>query len=292
MDCIKDLLRPGSLGEALGILARDPSVIPFAGGTDVFVKLRKTKPDNVSLMSLAGISDLRGISFKEDGSVRIGALTTFTELSSDPVIAEELPMLKTAALSMGGPQIRNVATIGGNICNGAVSADSAPSLLALDAELLIRSRDGERRIPARDFYLGPGKTVLRPGELLIEIVIPPRTQSFGGVYKKFAARKAMDLAILSVAAVCSVDEDGVIKNAAVALGVAAPTPIRCPMAERMLKGKILSDDLAAEAGEAALKEASPRGSARASKRYRSALIKELTARALLEAYKTAGGNIK
>lgn len=292
MYSVKELYRPASLDEALALLKNDPSVTPLAGGTDVLVKMRKARSKDVCLLSLLGLTELNGIVKKEDGSIEIGSLTTFTELGRNSLIEEELPALKTAALSMGGPQIQNVATIGGNICNGAVSADSAPSLFALDAELVLVTADGQRQIPIADFYLGPGRVDRREGEILKTIIIPSRGEKSGCAYIKFATRKAMDLAILGAASSVKLDSDGRILEAAIALGVAAPTPIRCPGAEAALKGQFLSDALIAKIGDLAVSDASPRDSWRASKRYRQALIRTLSGRAVKEAYEMAGGEMR
>lgn len=291
MYSVKDLLRPSNLEEALQMMKDHPEAMPLAGGTDVVVKMRKKAPKDVVLLSVAKIGEMKGIELLGDGTVSIGAASTFTEIAESPVINRFYPMLKTAALAMGGPQIQNVATIGGNVCNGAVSADSAPSLFALDARLVLRTADNERIIPIHEFYLGPGRVGRKEGELLVRILIQPKEQKFGGVYRKFATRKAMDLAILGVAGCVSIGDDDLISQASIALGVAAPTPIRCPEAEAYLIGKKPEPEVLKEVGELALKAANPRDSWRASKRYREALIKELSGRVIRDAYELAGGKI-
>jgi len=290
MYSVKELYRPASLEEALKTLKENPDASLLAGGTDVLVKLRKKKPENVKLISISQLSELKGTGLLDDGTIAIGPCTTFTEIGNDPVIREKIPMLAHAALSMGGPQIQNVATIGGNVCNGAVSADSAPSLFALDAQIVLRTSEGERTTGIEDFYLGPGKVKKNPDEIMVKILIPPRGRRFGCRYIKFSTRKAMDLAILGAAAAVTLEDDKeVIRKAALALGVAAPVPVRCKTAEAYLQGKTLTKEVIEEAGRLALTEANPRDSWRASKRYREALIKELSGRALEAAYKCAGG---
>jgi len=291
MYSVEKLYRPSSVEEALDILDKDPGTLPLAGGTDVIVTMRKKRPKNVKLLSLAGIEQLKGVFKMADGTVSIGPMTSFTGIAGDPIIQQKYPMLATAALSMGGPQIQNVATIGGNVCNGAVSADSAPSLFALDARIVLQSVSSERIVAIEDFYLGPGKVAKEKNELMTRILIPPHESFFGGTYIKFSTRKAMDLAILGTAATCTIDEKQKICKVTIALGVAAPTPIRCPKAEAFLTGKLLDRDMLEEAGRLAVLEASPRDSWRASKRYRTGLIQELTGRALEEAYRRAGGRI-
>lgn len=287
MDAINVLYEPDSLRDALLYMAGNPGTIPLAGGTDVLVKLRKNRPEGVTLMSLNKLEALRGIAVRGDGAVEIGPLTTFTDLTESPVIASRCPALATAASVMGGPQIRNAATIGGNICNGAVSADSAPSLFAFEAELLLRSEGQERLVSIEDFYLGPGKVDRKDDELLTAIILPPHKARTGSAYIKFATRQAMDLAVLGVAACCTADDDKALEKVTIALGVAGPTPLRCRQAEAFLEGRLPDDAAYVKAGELALKDASPRDSWRASKRYREALIRELTGRAVREAYELA-----
>ncbi|MCE5187682.1 MAG: xanthine dehydrogenase FAD-binding subunit XdhB [Eubacteriales bacterium] len=285
---VKKLYLPETLPEALKILKEHPETTILAGGTDVLVKMRHKRMRDVTLLSLAKLP-LSGVEDKGDEIV-IGPGTTFTALAENPIMQTRLPMLCTAARSMGGPQIQNVATIGGNVCNGATSADSAPSLFALDAVLTLTSAGGDRRVPIREFYTGPGRVKLESGEMLTAIHIPAGEQArWGGVYIKFSTRKAMDIAILGSAAVCELGEDGRVIKAAIAMGVAAPTPVRCTDAEALLTGKTPTAELLQEAGRLALTACSPRSSWRATKEYREALIQELSVRAFQEAYRLAGG---
>lgn len=289
---VEKLYQPMSISEALKVLNEDKEAWVIAGGTDVMIKMRHKKMRGVRLLSIRRIGTLKGVEMLEDGTITIGPATTFTELAAEPIIADKLPMLKTAALSMGGPQIQNMATIGGNVCNGATSADSASSLFALDANLVLESEEDSRVVPIEEFYLGPGRTDIKPGELLTKIIIPPRKDGlFGCAYIKFATRKAMDIAILGAAATCVLNkEDKHIEKATIALGVAAPTPVRCLEAEKILNGQVLTKELLDKAGKAALASANPRSSWRASKEYRECLIEELSARAFYKAFLEAGGH--
>lgn len=289
---VEKLYMPKSISEALTILNQDKDAWIIAGGTDVMIKMRHKKMKGVRLMSIRQLDVLKGVDKLEDGTITIGPATTFTELSKDPIIENELPMLKTAALAMGGPQIQNMATIGGNVCNGATSADSASSLFALDANLVLESEDDSRIVPIEEFYLGPGRTDIQPGEMLTKIIIPPKKDgAFGCAYIKFATRKAMDIAILGAAATCVLNkEDKRIERATIALGVAGPTPVRCLEAEKLLNGQILTQELLDKVGKAALLPANPRSSWRASKEYRECLIEELSARAFYKAFLEAGGH--
>jgi xanthine dehydrogenase FAD-binding subunit len=160
--------------EAADILAQKPDLKIIAGGTDVLVRMRSGKIEETGLLSIRKIRELQKIEICKDDTISIGSLVTFSQLALDSIINKNIAVLTEAANSMGGPQIRNVATIGGNICNGVTSADSASTLLALNALLKIQCKYGERVVPLADFYLGPGKVDLKPDELLTHITIAPQ----------------------------------------------------------------------------------------------------------------------
>ncbi|MBC7324875.1 MAG: xanthine dehydrogenase FAD-binding subunit XdhB [Moorella sp. (in: Bacteria)] len=276
--------------EATALLAANPGLTIIAGGTDVLIKMHHGQVEKAQLLSIRNIKSLQGISKLDDGSIVIGPLTTFTQVINDRLIKEDIPVLAAAAATMGGPQIRNVATIGGNICNGATSADSAPTLLALNARLKLESNQGERLVPIRDFYLGPGRVDLKPGELLTAIIISPQDyRGYGGHYIKFSQRKAMDIATLGVAVVCKIREGNVFADVRIGLGVAGPTPLRCTEAEEWAKGKAISGETMATIGRLAVRSTRARTSWRASREYREHLVEELTQRALKVAVARAGG---
>ena len=202
-------------------------------------------------------------------------------------------MIRTAGLAMGGPQIQNVATIGGNVSNGATSADSAPSLFALDAILILHSVRGVRRVPIQEFYAGPGRVKKEPGELLVCIEIPHAgTTNWGGMYIKSSVRKAMDISTLGAAATCQLNADGTVAAASIALGVAGPTPLRCPDAEAFLVGKVPTEAMMEEVADLVLQATNPRTSWRASKEFRIGLIRALSTRAFMGAYAAAKGEAK
>ena len=278
-----------SVSEAIALLASNPKLKIIAGGTDVLIKLRHGQMEGAELLCIRKIKELERIERLADGTIVIGALATFTQIFHDPIIYSNIPALAEAAVSMGGPQIRNVATIGGNVCNGATSADSASTLFALDARLRLRSSAGERVIPIQEFYLGPGKVDLKPGEMLSEFLISPESfTDFGGHYIKFAMRKAMDIATLGVAVMCKITGDG-FQDVKIGLGVAGPTPLRCLEAEEFARGKAVCNETLAEIGKLAVKSTNARTSWRASKEYREHLVEELTQRALHVAIVRAGG---
>ncbi len=275
--------------EATALLAGNPKLRLIAGGTDVLIKLHNGQIAEAELLSLRKIKSLDTIRKAEDGTIVIGAMATFTKVFNDPILRKMIPILTEAAISMGGPQIRNIATIGGNVCNGATSADSAASLFALNAQLKLEDHQGGRLVPIREFYLGPGKVALKPGEILTEILISPDDyQRFGGQYIKFAMREAMDIATLAVAVVCKL-QSKTFDEIRIGLGVAGPTPLRCLDAEAYAKGKEVSVETVAEIGKLAVNSTKARTSWRASQEYREHLVEELVQRALKIAIVNAGG---
>ncbi len=286
---IKGYFEAETVSEATALLAENPKLKIIAGGTDILIKMHDGKLEEAELLSLRKLKSLGIIRRSADGTIIIGTMATFAQIFNDPIIQEAIPILTETAISMGGPQIRNAATIGGNICNGATSADSASSLFALNAQLRIQDQQGERVIPIREFYLGPGKVALQPGEILTEIIISPEDyRGFGGHYIKFAMRKAMDIATLGVSVVCKL-QGKTFAEVRIGLGVAGPTPLRCLEAEAYAKGKMISSETLTEIGKLAVKSAKARTSWRASKEYREHLVAELTQRALKVAIVNAGG---
>ena len=276
---------PHSLAAVQAILAEVPAAQLLAGGTDIFPKMHSGKLGGATLVSLQAIPELQELRLTDDGGLVIGSMVTFARLSESEPVGKRFPVLPAMASSMGGPQIRNMATIGGNLCNGAPSADSAPTLLALNAQLMLTGPGGQRQLPLTEFYRGPFQVNLHHGEILTSIVIPPTPpHPWGARYIKFSTRKAMDIATLGCAAYCRSSDGRHFDEIRIALGTAAPTPIRCFKAEETGQGREATAQLIADIGQAALQEASPRSSWRASRQYREHLIKNLSSRALTEAY--------
>ena len=277
-----------TLNEAIALLVQRPNLELIAGGTDVLVKMHGQNED-AELLSLRRVKPLESIWKAEDGTIVIGAMATFTQVFNNPIIREMIPIITEAAISMGGPQIRNIATLGGNVCSGATSGDSASTLFALNAQLKLVDYQGERLVPIQEFYLGPGKVALKSGEILTEIRISAVDYlGFGGQYIKFAMREAMDIATLGVAVICKL-EGKMFDEVRISLGVAGPTPLRCLEAEAYAKGKEVSVETVTEIGKLAVKSAKARTSWRASKEYREHLVEELVQRALKVAIVNAGG---
>lgn len=282
---IKNIYEPKNIKELLDLIdtCSNPTII--AGGTDILIKLRHLKLKEAELVSIRNIDEFNDIKFLEDETIAIGALSSFTAIFRNEIINNNIPILAEASVSMGGPQIRNMATIGGNICNGAVSADSVPSLFVLNAQLKLVSRYGERIVPIIDFYLGPGKVKIEKNEVLTKILIKKEDYLLKkGCYIKFSNRKAMDISMLGVAVMCEFD-DNKFKDLRIALGVAAPTPIRCYEAENFAKGKILTSEILNKIGELSVSSSNPRNSWRGSKEFRQHLINNLTKRAIDKLYR-------
>ena len=290
---IASIYQARSVADAIRALQADPSALVIAGGTDVLIKVREGKLAGCSLVSIHGLGEeLSGVTQASGGDIEIGPLTTFRGVASDPVIRRCIPVLGEAVDQAGGPQLRAAGTIGGNVCNGITSADSASTLMALGAVLRVRSPRGEREVPIAQWYKGVGKVDLAHEELLVKIVIPrANCEGYTGHYIKYAMRSAMDIATLGVSCLVKLSADKrTVEEARLAFGVAGPVPIRACGAEAAVRGLPIGEAIAA-IGEAALADVNPRTSWRASKEFRIQLVKELSARALREAARKGGAQI-
>ena len=288
---IKALYEAKSIEHAVQLLTEHPQAQIIAGGSDVLVQMREGKRAGKELVSIYGIDAMRGISYEEDGAIRIGSLTSFSHITKDPIIQKHINVLGEAVDMVGGPQIRNIGTIGGNTCNGVTSADSASTLHAWDAIVEITSPDGIRRIPIHDFYIKAGVVDLHPGELQTAIIIPKESyEGYKGHYIKYAMRNAMDIATLgcSVNVKLSADKQ-IIDDARIAYGVAGPVPMRAPSTEKKAAGKPVTEETIQEFANAVLEDLNPRDSWRASKEFRQHIAVVLAERALRESIRLAGG---
>ena len=193
---IQSYQKAESVNDAIRLLGEDPEARLIAGGTDVLIKLREFKGFS-RLVDIHGLPELKPIVREADGTVRVGSGASFTDIEESPVIRGCIPMLGESAASVAGPQIRNMGTIGGNLCNGAVSADTCAPVLALNGYLNIRGPQGERTIPALGFHTGPGRVALRQDEVLLSVEFRPEDwQGWGAAYHKYAMREAMDIATI------------------------------------------------------------------------------------------------
>ncbi|KEI99234.1 xanthine dehydrogenase [Clostridium botulinum A2B3 87] len=284
---INEILEPKTLEKALELLSEHDNLTVIAGGTDVLVKLHEERFNSLNLISIRSIEGLNEIKVIENGSIEIGAMATFSEIFRDDIVNKNIPILAEAAVSMGGPQIRNMATIGGNICNGAVSGDSAPSLFALNSKLRLKSKNDERIVKIKDFYIGPGRVGIRKDEILISIIIEKKDyKNKYGNYIKFASRNAMDIALMGVAVLVEV-KNKKFEDLRIALGVSGPTPIRCEIAEAEGKHMKVTDENIRLIGNLALKSSKAIDFWNASKEFKEHLIQELTYRGLKESVKRA-----
>lgn len=271
---------------AVRLLAENPFARAIAGGTDVLVRLREGHEEYAHLVDIHGLPELSTIELDEH-ALTIGSGVTFSRVMGSPEVATAAPVLAEAAGWVAGPQIRDVGTIGGNLCNGSVCADSAPALLVLNARLVIAGPDGERTAPLRGFHLGPGRVELRTGEVLRAIVIPrPECANLGAASVKYSMRSAMDIATIGCSAGVRLADDGTVAEARLAFTVAAPTPVRCPTAEQAAAGLPI-DEAAEAAARAVVEDVTPRDSWRASKNLRLQIIRTLTRRTLRAAAQRA-----
>lgn len=288
---IEKYYQAADIDDAVRALCLDPEAVVISGGSDVLIKIREGKLAGCSLVSIHGIKELEGISMEEDQTIVIGPATTFSHITNNKLIQEHIPILGDAVDMAGGPQLRNIGTLGGNVCNGVTSADSAGSLCCLDAILVLKGPGGVREVPVSQWYTGPGRTVRAHDELLIAIKIKKENyQGFGGHYIKYGKRGAMEIATLGCAVTVKLTEDKKrIADLRLSYGVAAPTPIRCRETEKAVVGMEIGEALAEKAGKGALDEVNPRSSWRASREFRLQLVEELGKRAVKQAVINAGG---
>ena len=287
---LKALYEAESVQDAVRLRLEHPEAQIIAGGTDVLVQMREGKRAGKELISIYGIDAMRGITLDEAENIRIGSLTSFSHITKDPIIQKYINVLGEAVDQVGGPQIRNAGTIGGNTCNGVTSADSASTLFAWDAIIELTGKDGVRRLPIQEFYLGAGKVDIHPDEIQTAILIPKASyENCFGHYIKYAMRNAMDIATTgcSVNVVLSEDKKS-IARARIAYGVAGPIPMRVPAAEAVAAGKPLTMETADAFAAAVLEDIHPRNSWRASKEFREHIAVEMARRCLIESIKLAG----
>jgi aerobic carbon-monoxide dehydrogenase medium subunit len=282
-----ELAVPGSVDECLQILAkRGPDTKVVAGGTDLLPQLKNGVLKPGWVVDLSAVAELRSISDASDGGLRIGASVTARELELDARVRSRFPALAESAAMVGSVQVRNLATLGGNLCNAAPSADMAPPLLALDAEAVIAGPSGQRRVSMASFFLGVRRTVLAPGELLLEIVVPAQGAHSGGNYLRHTPRRELDIAVVGVASQVTLT-GGNCTTARIALAAVAPVPLRATDAEQVLVGQPLTPQQIERAAELASGAARPIDDHRGSIEFRNHLVRVLTRRTLTTALQRA-----
>jgi len=274
-------LEAKSLGEAGSLLSEYRHRIKvMAGGTDLLVAMKRRTVAPQYVLNLKTIPNLDYIDHNEEG-LRIGALCTLDEIESSSMIKDKFPLIAYSARQIGTQQVRNLGTIGGNLCNASPSADMAPSLIGLGAKLKIKGLTGERIVALNDFFLGPGETVLQADEILTEIQVPNPMTHTSGVYLKLRGRTEIDLAVVGVAVVARVSpEASILEDVRIVLGAVATTPIRSHKAEEVINKKTINDDLIRKAATVASEEAKPITDVRASANYRKRMVEVMTYQAI------------
>jgi carbon-monoxide dehydrogenase medium subunit len=279
--------RPKTIGDAIAAMRADDARA-LAGGTDLVPQLREGRRRAARIVDLKHIPEMTEITVLPDGSVSIGAAATATAVARNAAIAVGYPAVAESAQLIGGVQVQNRASLGGNICNAAPSADGVPALICHGAQALIAGPEGTREMPVEAMFAGPGRTTLVPGELMVAIRLPPVAPRTAGAYLRFTPRREMDIAIAGAAAWLRLGEDGTIVEARLALASVAPTPIRTPTAERKLLGERPNAALFEDAGRCAAQDARPISDTRGSAGYRSKLLAVLVARSLADCGRRLG----
>jgi aerobic carbon-monoxide dehydrogenase medium subunit len=280
-----EFYQPATLQEASRLLReKGPGGRFLAGGTDLVIAMKEKGLLPNYIVDLKRLPALSGIRQNPDGSISLGALTTMYEIETSPLIKKKFHFLAQSAAEVGSIQIRNRATIGGNMCNATPSADTAPALIALGASAKISGGAAERSISLEEFFKAPGETVLKADEILTEIIIPRTPAGLVGEYIKFSPREMMDLAYVGVAVAYDFEpQKRTCAGVRIVLGAVAPTPIRAKRAEATVEGQALSESLAEKAGNIAAEEAKPISDVRSTADYRRAMVAAMTKRALLNA---------
>jgi len=271
--------RPRTVEEAVAAMRGDDARA-LAGGTDLIPQLREGRRRTGRVVDLKHIAELTAISALPDGGIAIGAAATATVLSRHATIAANYAAISESACLIGGVQVQNRASLGGNICNAAPSADAVPALVCHQARAVIAGPNGRRELAVEALFRGPGKTSLEPGEILVAILLPPAQPRSAAKYLRFTPRREMDIAIAGAGTWLRLDADGAIAEARIVLASVGPTPMRAPTAEQKLAGERPTRALLEEAGRLAAADARPISDTRGSADYRRSLVAVLTARAL------------
>lgn len=273
-DCIQILTEKGSDAKVL------------AGGTDLVIRMRSRVLKPKAVVSLNAIPELSEVRVTEDG-LYIGAMARLMDVSKSDLLTGAWKIVKTGAGNVSSMQVRNIATIGGNTCNASPSADTVPGLVVSGAVAEIDGKNGKKSVLLEDFFTGPGKTVLEDGEMLVGFTLPKYADKTGAVYKKYSIRGDTDIAIIGVAGKVTLDKQDQVVDVKIALGGVAPTVLRVPKAEELMKGKKLTEQLIEEAAVIASESCAPITDARATKEYRTEMVKVWTKHVLKQAAEEA-----
>ena len=275
-----EYLQPESLKEALALLDKyGAEARVLAGGTDLMLKMEAKVLKPKYVIDISGIDELNYIKSEGNG-LRIGSLTTINDVAKSPLVKKQAPMLAESASLLGSMAIRNVATLGGNICNAAPSAENAPALLCLSTKVKIAGPKKERVVPLEEFFTGPGMTVLEPNEILMEFQIPAAGPNTREVYLKHSHRGSIDLSTVGVGVLAVLNGKNQCEDIKIALGAVAATPVRAKSAEAVLKGKVVDEELIEASANAATGDSCCITDVRASEEYRTDMVRAYTKRAL------------
>ena len=285
-----DYIRPGTPQEVTRLLLKsDGQARLFMGGTDVFVRMRDGFIAPKVLIDVKHLPGLRDVKFTKRNGLVVGAAVDMNTLARHPAVVEHYSVLADALHSVASYQLRTRATMGGNLCNASPAADTAPAALVLEAMLVLRGRRGERCVPITEFFLGPGKTAIKPGEFVVRVEIPPAPKGAVSRYLKLGRNTLGDLAIVGVAVLAYPDRKA--KSGyrfRIALASVAPMPIRVPEAEAILAASPIAPDVIEAAATAAMETARPIDDVRSSAAYRKAMVRNLTQRAVAEVWERLG----
>jgi xanthine dehydrogenase iron-sulfur cluster and FAD-binding subunit A len=281
-----DYYQPQTLKEAFSHMEKCEGRAKYiAGGTDILVKMKQRAIQPEALVSLRGISALSNIS--HNGGLSLGSMTPIRELEGDPVIVQEYPALAKAASLLANPQVRNVATVGGNLCNAAPSADCAPPLLVMQAILKLQGPGGEREVSIDKFFTGPGDNCMEPGEALTHIHIPKKANHTGMAFLK-VGRVAQDIAVVNAAALLVVDKKRCVE-CRLAVGAVAPVPVRLRNVEKLIEGEEIGPELLDRVSQMVEQAVSPITDVRSTQEYRRIMSGVLIKRAIVQALRNAEG---
>lgn len=284
-----DYYAPETIDEACRLAAEIGEGTMFmAGGTDLLIKLKRKMLSPRAVIDIKKINTLDEVTFDEKKGLTIGSTVTLSTIENHSLIKEKYPAIADAARATANVQIRNMASVSGNLCNAAPSAENAPVLMAMGADITIVSTEGTRSVPVDDFFTGPGKTVIKHGELLASINVPVPPKGSGTSYQHISARGKVDISAVGVGAMLIMNGD-TCEDARIFLGAVAPTPMMAVKAQSVLKEKSITEELLQTAGLEASKECSPITDMRATAEYRKLMVAVLTGRAIDEARSRAAG---
>jgi CO/xanthine dehydrogenase FAD-binding subunit len=282
---------PKTLKQALKVLAeKGEGARVMAGGTDLILKMKNGLLKPQAIISLKEVEGLDRIAFKPGKGLSIGATALLADVAGHKTIQKRFPAVAAAAAETANVQIRNMGTVGGNLCNAAPSADNAPSLIAMGAGVTLAGLKGERRLPLDQFFTGPGQTAMEPGEIMTDLWVPLPPSNFGTSYQHVSARGKVDISAVCVGVMAGFDGE-ICQEVRICLGAVAPVPLRAMATEKLLQGQKWTAELIKAAGEQAAQEARPISDVRASAEYRREMVAVLTRRALKEAYCRAGKRV-